>query len=115
METHWLSGRARTDGPVTAPGSFIDPVAVRAAAQRIDAAAQIVLGAVTTGLADLQFGPANAGRAHCAGGAAVRAELDSLTADLIRWGRAAAELAAALRSAAGGHEATEWAAAAVLR
>lgn len=115
METHWLSGRARTDGPATAPGSFIDPAAVRLAAQRTDTAAQILLGAVTSALTDLQFGPADAGHAHSAGGAAVRAELDGLAADLIRWGRAAAEVAAALRSAAGGHEATEWAAAAGLR
>ena len=115
MGTNWLSGRAATGGPGWAPASSIDPAGIRSAADRIDAAADTVLGAVRSGLGGLQFGAANAGRAHVAAGAALRAELDGLTADLIRWGFAAAELAAALRAGADGHEAAEQVAAAVLR
>jgi hypothetical protein len=115
MGPNWLSGRAATGGRAGAPASFIDPAGIRSAADRIDAAADTVLGAVRSGLGGLQFGAANAGRAHVAAGAALRAELDGLTADLIRWGFAAAELAAALRAGADGHEAAEQVAAAVLR
>jgi len=115
MGTNWLSGRSVTSEPATAGTSFVDPAAVRAAAQRIDTAAETVLGAVRSRLGRLEFGAANAGRGHSAAGAALRAELDGLTADLIRWGRAAAELAAAIRAGVDGHEATERTATAVLR
>lgn len=93
----------------------VDPAALRAAAQRIDTAADLVLGAVHDQLDNLQFDGSAAGRVHVAAGAAVRAALDRLCGDMRAWAHAAAELAAALRVGADRHAAAEAEAAAVMR
>ncbi len=78
----------------------VDTAALRAAAQRFDTAADLLDDARRAQLSRFRFDGALAGRAHVAGGDAVRAELDRLAAELERWSRAAAEVAAALRVAA---------------
>ncbi len=88
------------------PTTAIDPAALWAAAQRLDTAADAVIGAVRP-LGALQFDGSAAGRAHAGSGWAVRAALDALAADLNRWAHAARELASALRAAAQQHAAAE--------
>ncbi|APE16384.1 hypothetical protein BOH72_15295 [Mycobacterium sp. WY10] len=72
----------------------VDCVAVRAAAQRFDAAAGVLDGAATSRFG---FDGSVAGRLHTAHGDAVRVALERLTAALAQWSRAAEEVAAALR------------------
>jgi hypothetical protein len=93
----------------------LDLAAVRAAAQRIDAAAETVRGVVESRLGTVHLDAATAGRAHAAAGATLRTEIHRLAEDLAAWAYAAGELAAALRSRADGHAATENDAVAALR
>jgi hypothetical protein len=93
----------------------IDLVSLTAAAQRIDAAAGIVTGAVQTNLGRLRFSEHAAGRAHGPAGRQVRLALDRLRADLTGWALAAGELAAALHTGAERYRAAEQHAATTLR
>jgi len=85
----------------------VDPAALQAAAQRLDTAADIVLGTLRTRLACLQFGGAVAGRAHDRAGDAVRMGVDMVAADLARWAAAVRETSAALRAGAQGYSNAE--------
>ena len=78
----------------------LDSASVHAVAERISAAADLIDDAVANHLTRLSFDGACAGRAHVARGAALRAGLDRLAAELAQWSRAALETAVALRSAA---------------
>ena len=78
----------------------VDTAAVRAAAQRFDAAAEILDNAIRSQLAGLVFGGSTAGRAHIARGEAVGTALHRLSGELARWSRAAEEIGAALRAGA---------------
>ena len=78
----------------------IDVAAVRAVADRIDAATELIDDAVANHLARLTFGGALAGLAHAARGDALRGGLDRLAAELSQWSRAAVEIAVALRAGA---------------
>jgi hypothetical protein len=78
----------------------IDVAAVRAVADRIDVATELIDDAVANHLARLTFGGALAGRAHTARGDALRGGLDRLAAELSQWSRAAVEIAVALRAGA---------------
>jgi hypothetical protein len=71
---------------------------VRAIADRIDDAAELVGEARSNHLSRLTFDGARAGRAHAADGDRLRGELENLAGELSRWARAAVEIAAALRS-----------------
>ncbi|AKK26447.1 type VII secretion target [Mycobacterium sp. EPa45] len=75
----------------------VDCAGVRVAAQRFDATAGILDGALRAQLSRLQFDRNVAGRAHGAHGDAVRAELERLTAGMAQWSRAAVRVADALR------------------
>jgi hypothetical protein len=75
----------------------VDCAAVRAAAQRFDAAAEVLDEMLRGQLSRLRFDGAVAGRDHTAHGDAVRAALDRLSAGVVQWSRAAQEVAAALR------------------
>lgn len=75
----------------------VDPAALRAAAQRIEAAAEIVVDAMTV---NLQFDGSTAGRAHSAAGEAVRVAAETLVADARGWAVTADEVVVALRAAA---------------
>ena len=97
------------------PATSIDPAALRAAALRLENAADIVLGAVGSHLRGLRFDGTVAGRAHSESGWAVRAAMDSLAGDAARWARGAADLAAALRAGADRHAGREANAATVFR
>lgn len=78
----------------------IDVAAVRAVADELDAAAELVDRAGGDHLARLAFGGATAGREHIARGDALRTALQRLTAELSQWSRAAGEIAVALRAGA---------------
>jgi uncharacterized protein YukE len=78
----------------------VDPAALRAAAQRMDAAADIVDSILAANLCGLRFDAAVAGRDYAAVGGAVRGVLDRLVADMTRWAVAARETSAALRTGA---------------
>ena len=83
----------------------VDPAALQAAAQRLDAAADLLHGVLTTHLGGL-----------CSDGdTGIRSALDRLTADVALWHRAATGTATALRAAAQRYTATEAEAAQVLR
>ncbi|MCB0934153.1 MAG: ESX-1 secretion-associated protein [Mycobacterium sp.] len=73
----------------------VDLATLDAAAQRLDAAAEIVQNASNV---RLQFDGAVAGRSHTAAGAAVRNAVESLIADARRWASTAGEAASALRA-----------------
>ena len=77
-----------------------DNPAVNGIADQLDAAAELIDGAVGNHLAALTFGGASAGREHTARGDALRVELERLTAEVSRWSRAAVEIAVALRAGA---------------
>lgn len=89
----------------------MDTAAVRLAAGRFDAAADILAGTLN----GVRFSGAIAGRAHGAGGNAVRAALEWLTFATAQWSRAAAEIAAALRADADRYAEAELRAVAVLQ
>ena len=78
----------------------VDPTALRAAAQRMDAAADVVDAVIGNRLGDLQFDGAVAGRTHTAAGVAVRARMDRLVAAMAQWAAVARETGAALRAGA---------------
>ena len=78
----------------------VDTAAVYAAAQRFDAAAELLDSALRTHLAGLGFGGSTAGRAHIARGEALSAALRTLGGELVHWSRAAEEIGAALRAGA---------------
>jgi len=78
----------------------VDPPALRAAAQRLDAAADIVVAALRTRLDGLQFDASVAGRAHAVAGGSVRTAVDRLVADMAQWASVARETAAALNAGA---------------
>lgn len=85
---------------------------MRAAAQRLDEAAEIVLDALDV---RLQFDGAVAGRSHAEAGWGVRTAMDRLIADVRHWATTAGEVADALRAGADGAVAAESAATAKLR
>lgn len=70
------------------------------AARQYDAAAELVDDAVRTHLTGLRFDGAVAGRVHAAQGDALRLAVDDVVHRLRQWSRAAAEIAAELRSCA---------------
>lgn len=78
----------------------VDVGALLGVARQYDAAADILDSAVRTHLAALAFDGAVAGRAHVAGGDAVRNAVDRIADRLWDWSRACAEIAAALRVSA---------------
>ncbi|MCI4676937.1 type VII secretion target [Candidatus Mycolicibacterium alkanivorans] len=92
----------------------VDTAAVRAAAQRFDAVAQILDSALRNHLGEPAFGGSKAGRAHTARGEAVGMALRRIGAELAQWSRAAEEIGAALRAGADRYADAEWRAAAVL-
>jgi hypothetical protein len=92
----------------------VDTAAVYAAAQRFDAAAELLGGAVRTHLAGLSFGGSTAGRAHTARGEAFGTALRRLGGELVQWSRAAEEIGAALRAGADRYADAEASAVAVL-
>jgi hypothetical protein len=75
----------------------VDVGALRAAAIEYESAAQLVDAAVRTHLSALAFDGGAAGRAHTAGGDAVRLAVDDVVSALRQWSRAASETAALLR------------------
>ena len=77
-----------------------DSSGVHKVADQLNAAAEMIDGAVRNHLAALTFGGASAGREHTARGDALRVELERLAAEVSRWSRAAVEIAAALRAGA---------------
>lgn len=70
------------------------------AARQYDIAADIVETAIRTHLTDLRFDGWAAGRIHAANGDALRIAVDDVVDRLRQWARAAAEIAAELRSCA---------------
>ena len=78
----------------------VDVAAVHDVARQYDAASDIVDAAVRTHLTGLRFDGAVAGRVHAAQGDALRLAVDDLVHRLQQWTRAAAEIAAELRSCA---------------
>jgi hypothetical protein len=78
----------------------VDVAAVLAAARQYDAVADIVDTAIRTHLTGLRFDGAAAGRMHTANGDALRLAVDGVVDRLHQWSRAAAEIAAELRSSA---------------
>jgi Excreted virulence factor EspC, type VII ESX diderm len=80
--------------------AFVDAVAVRTVANRLDDAAQLIDGAVRTHFFRLAFDGATAGRAYVGHGDALRLALNRLTGELAQWARATVEIAAALRASA---------------
>ena len=78
----------------------VDVAAVHDVARQYDAASDIVDAAVRTHLTGLRFDGTVAGRVHAAQGDALRLAVDDLVHRLQQWTRAAAEIAAELRSCA---------------
>jgi len=78
----------------------VDVAALHDVARQYDAASDIVDAAVRTHLTGLRFDGAVAGRVHAAQGDALRLAVDDLVHRLQQWTRAAAEIAAELRSCA---------------
>ena len=78
----------------------VDVATVLDAARQYDAASDIVDAAIRTHLTGLRFDGAVAGRIHTAQGDALRLALNDLEHRLHEWARAAAEIAAELRSCA---------------
>ena len=78
----------------------IDVAAVRAVADQLDRAAELIDDAAGYHLARLTFGGATAGRAHSARGDALRAALQRLAGELSQWSRATGEIAVGLRAGA---------------
>jgi hypothetical protein len=80
--------------------AHVDVAAMLDAARQYDAASDIVDTAIRTHLSGLRFDGAVAGRVHAARGDAVRIAVDDVVDRLRAWSRAAAEIAAELRSCA---------------
>lgn len=85
----------------------VDPAAVMAAAQEIDAAGTLVAAAVRRHLATLKFGAATAGRSHGPAGEEVRRSLERVAAATAQWAYAAGELAGSLNTGAARYRAAE--------
>jgi Excreted virulence factor EspC, type VII ESX diderm len=81
----------------------IDVAAVLDVARQYDTASDIVDAAIRTHLTALRFDGALAGRMHAGQGDALRVALNELVHRLHQWARAAAEIAAELRSCADRH------------
>ena len=90
----------RFDSRAAVARTEVDVAAVYRIADQLDAAAEIIDGAVSEHLARLAFNGASAGRAHTARGDALRVELERLAAEVSQWSRAAVEIAVALRAGA---------------
>lgn len=73
---------------------------MRDAARQYDAAADIVEAVIRTHLTGLRFDGATAGRGHTAHGDALRLAVEVVVDRLHDWARAAAEIAAELRTCA---------------
>ena len=97
------------------PTTSVDIALVRAAAARIDTAADLLRDAIDTNLRALRFDGSSAGRGHSADGEAVRAAVQATVVDVVRWARVARELSCALRAGADMHAGTETAAARTMR
>ena len=78
----------------------VDVAAVLDVARQYDTASDIVDAAIRTHLTGLRFDGAVAGRIHVAQGDALRLAVNDLVHRLQQWARAAAEIAAELRSCA---------------
>lgn len=78
----------------------VDATQLHDIAGRYDAAADIVVDAFRNDLGRLTFDGALAGSAHVAAGDALRRAVDEVAQQSWQWSRAAAEIAAALRSSA---------------
>jgi uncharacterized protein YukE len=91
---------------------YVDAAALRAIANRFDATAETIDTAVRARLGHLAFDGASAGRAHVAGGDALRRALDRWSGALTQWSRASAEIATALRAGADSYTEAELRAAA---
>ena len=90
----------------------VDPSVLYAAAQRIEAAAEIVQNAVNV---RLTFDGSVAGRSHSSSGTAVRAAVEQVVSELQQWASTAREAAGALRAGADCHVMADADAAAALR
>ena len=101
-ETEWNpSGFADVVVCVGEPDTArVDIAAVLDAARQYDTASDIVDAAIRTHLTGLRFDGAVAGRIHIAQGDALRMAINDLEHRLRQWARAAAEIAAELRSCA---------------
>jgi hypothetical protein len=78
----------------------VDVAALHAVAHQYENVADMVDGAVRRHLTGLMFDGAVAGRVHAARGDALRAAIDHVVDQLGQWSRAAAEIAAVLRTSA---------------
>ncbi|HUH71244.1 MAG TPA: type VII secretion target [Mycobacterium sp.] len=88
----------RSDSRVRTFGrTGVDVAAVQRVADQLDAAAELIDGALRDHLERLAFGGASAGRAHTTRGDALRVEFERLAAQLSQWSRATVEIALALR------------------
>jgi hypothetical protein len=97
------------------PTTSVDLALMHAAADRIDAAADLLQDVVDTQLRALRFDGTAAGRAHRADGDAVCAAVRGTVAGTARWTRAARDLACALRAGAQAHAGAEQQAAGTMR
>lgn len=84
-----------------------DTTVIDAVAGRFDAAAELIEHTARTVLGALAFDGAAAGRVHAGEGEALRRALDGWVPELVRWARANAEIAAALRAGAASYVAAE--------
>jgi hypothetical protein len=82
---------------------YVDAPAMRGISSRFDDTAENIGAAVRTRLGRLAFDGPNAGRAHVAGGDALRRALDRWVGELAQWSRASAEIATALLIGADGY------------
>jgi hypothetical protein len=78
----------------------VDVAALHAVARQYETVADIVDGAVRTHLTRLVFDGAAAGRVHAGRGDVLRTAVDHVVDQLRQWSRAAAEIAAVLRTSA---------------
>ncbi len=86
--------------PATVARTEIDVAATHRVADQFGAAADIIDRALRDQLGRLVFGGAGAGRAHTAGGEALRVQLERLVAEVAQWSRASVDIAASLRAGA---------------
>ncbi len=91
----------------TTGSARVDTAVVRSIAREYETASAIVDGVIRGPVAGLGFGGLAAGRAYAAQGEAVRGALHEVESALLHWGRAAAEIAVALRAAAQRYENAE--------
>ena len=89
------------------PTTSVDTALLRAAAARIDTAADLLQEAVDTHLRELRFDGAAAGNAHGAAGEAIHAAVLRSVADAVHWARATRELSRGLRAGADVHAGAE--------